>query len=187
MRTFVIRRCSNGGHVWVILTRFFVMFRLLPADPASPPHPIRPTARARAVSSGVGARSASLGQYTRSLRTSRAATSDSRSVPAPVFEVMGPFLVNRGWSCGAAILITIVLAVSAERKGLHRGSRWKRPDGRSRSFTAFPSIGSRSCSYRLRILAAWFPNRQIRTPGTSANVSTKVLNLDFLHHLALPL
>lgn len=194
MRAFVIRRLLQMlVTLWVILTVIFVMFRLLPADPASVLIDQNLPREARAdLLREWGLDQPLHVQYVRYLaNVLRGNFGLSFSYRRPVFEVMGPFLVNSLVLMVPAILLTIVLAVvGGAYMGWHRGSRLEKTGVVAALF--FHSVPVYWVAIVLVIIFGywlrWFPTGNIRTPGYLGDTFIqKFLTVDFLHHLALPL
>jgi peptide/nickel transport system permease protein len=194
MRAFVLRRLLQMAiTLWVILTLIFVMFRLLPADPAAVliDQNLPPEARADLLREW-GLDQPLQVQYARYIaNVARGNFGLSFSYRRPVFEVMGPFLVNSLVLMVPAILITIVLAlIGGAYMGWHRGSRLEKSGVVVSLFVHSVPV------YWIAIVLVivfgywlrWFPTGNIRTPGYLGDTFIqKFFTLDFLHHLALPL
>lgn len=194
MRLYVVRRILQMAvTLWVILTIIFVMFRLLPADPASLliDQNLPPEARADLLREW-GLDHPLHVQYVRYLANIvRGDFGVSFSYHRPVFEIMGPFVVNSLMLMGPAIVLAVLLAVvGGAYLGWHRGSRVEKAGVvTSLIVHSVPVYWTAIVlvivfGYWLR----WFPTGNIRTPGyLGDSFVAKFFAIDFLHHLALPL
>lgn len=194
MRAFVVRRLLQMiVTLWVILTLIFVMFRMLPADPASLLIDQNLTRDARAdLLRQWGLDQPLHIQYVRYLANIiRGNFGISFSYHRPVFEIMGPFIVNSVVLMVPAILLAILIAVAGGAyMGWHRGSRMEKI-GVVTSLL-FHSVPVYWIAIVLVIIFGywlrWFPTGNIRTPGYIGDTFIqKFFTLDFAHHLALPL
>ncbi|MGQ0569850.1 MAG: ABC transporter permease, partial [Armatimonadota bacterium] len=194
MRAFVVRRLLQMiVTLWVILTLIFVMFRMLPADPASLLIDQNLTRDARAdLLRQWGLDQPLHIQYVRYLANIiRGNFGISFSYHRPVFEIMGPFIVNSVVLMLPAILLAILIAVAGGAyMGWHRGTRLEKVGVVTSLF--FHSVPVYWIAIVLVIVFGywlrWFPTGNIRTPGYLGDTFLqKFLTLDFAHHLALPL
>lgn len=194
MRAFVIRRVLQMVvSLWVILTIIFIMFRVLPGDPASLLIELNLPVEARAdMLRRWGLDQPLHIQYVRYLgNVLRGDFGSSFSYHRPVYEVMGPFIVNSIMLMVPAVLLAALLAVVVGAYlGWYRGSRVEKAGVVSSLFLHSVPV------YWIAIVLlvvfgywlGWFPTGNIRTPGYLGDSFTqKFFSLDFLHHLALPL
>ncbi len=194
VRAFVVRRVLQMiVTLWVILTVIFAMFRMLPADPASvlidqnlPRETREDLLREWGLDQPLHV------QYVRYLaNVAKGNFGMSFSYRRPVFDIIGPFMINSVVLMLPAILLAILIAiVGGAYMGWHRGSKAEKAGVVTALF--FHSVPVYWIAIVLVIIFGywlkWFPTGNIRTPGyLGDSFVQKFLTPDFAHHLALPL
>lgn len=193
-RGYVVRRFLQMVFtLWVVLTIIFFMFRLIPADPASLLIDSSLTTEAQQRLMELWGLDKPLStQYILYLQNVlRGDFGISFFYRVPVMDVLLPFLYNTLALMVPSIILATVLAVAVgSYLGWRRGSRFER------WFLAVPLAMHSIPIYWLGIVIlmvfsfwlGWFPTSGMRDLGYEANNILDIyFNVDFLHHLALPM
>jgi peptide/nickel transport system permease protein len=194
LRIFIVKRMLLMLlTLFVLVTLVFIMFRVMPGNPASlvVSPALEPEAR-EALLHQFGLDKPIHVQYWLYVKNlARGDMGHSFRYRRPVVEVLRPRFTNTVVLIGPATLFALILGV------LVGGLTASRRAGKLDTIGTVTSLALKSLptfwtsimalivfAYRLK----WVPSAGLRTPGyTFDSALEKFLNLDFLHHLVLPL